>query len=125
MVSGAMDNPVREPSEIDPPVLKAVPYPHPALQFTYPIPYGAILHDGGVQFVVFSRSATAMRLLLYDRVDDAEPSEVVAVQPRHRPLGRRVEHLRARRRFRDSSITFKPTGRSIPSRGSGSTAERG
>ena len=42
---------------------------HPALRFTHPLPYGAILHDGGVQFVVFSRSATAMRVLLYDEVE--------------------------------------------------------
>ena len=51
---------------------------HPALQFTHPLPYGAILHDGGVQFVVFSRSATAMRVLLYDGVDDREPTEIIA-----------------------------------------------
>ena len=50
---------------------------HPALQFTHPLPYGAIIHDGGVQFVVFSRSATAMRVLLYDNVDDREPTEIV------------------------------------------------
>ena len=43
---------------------------HPALQFSHPLPYGAILHDNGVQFVVFSRSATAMRVLLYDKVTD-------------------------------------------------------
>ena len=43
---------------------------HPELQFTHVLPYGALVHDGGVQFVVFSRSATAMRLLLYDNVDD-------------------------------------------------------
>jgi len=35
---------------------------HPALQFHHPLPYGAILHDQGVQFVIFSRSATAMRM---------------------------------------------------------------
>jgi glycogen operon protein len=48
------------------------------LQFSYPLPYGAILHDGGVRFVVFSRSATAMRLLLYRRVSDREPYRVVS-----------------------------------------------
>ncbi|MGQ9576105.1 MAG: glycogen debranching protein GlgX [Thermoguttaceae bacterium] len=47
------------------------------LRFTHPLPYGAILHDDGVQFVVFSRSATAMRVLLYDRVTDREPVEIV------------------------------------------------
>ena len=50
---------------------------HPALQFSHPLPYGAILHDHGVQFVVFSRSATGMRVLLYDKVEDREPSEVI------------------------------------------------
>jgi isoamylase len=50
---------------------------HPTLQFTHVLPYGAILHENGVQFVVFSRSATAMRLLLYADVDDLEPEEVI------------------------------------------------
>ena len=53
---------------------------HPKLQFTHMLPYGAILHDNGVQFVVFSRSATSMRLLLYDDVEDREPTEVVRFQ---------------------------------------------
>jgi isoamylase len=50
---------------------------HPKLQFTYTMPYGAILHENGVQFVVYSRSAQAMRLLLYDAVDDREPTEII------------------------------------------------
>ena len=49
----------------------------PSLRFTYPLPYGAIVRESGVQFAVFSRSATAMRILLYDQVSDREPSEVV------------------------------------------------
>jgi isoamylase len=52
-------------------------HPHPELQFTYSLPYGAIVTDRGVQFVVFSRNATSMRVLLYDDVDDREPSEIV------------------------------------------------
>ena len=28
----------------------------PPLQFSQPLPYGAVLHDKGVQFVVYSRS---------------------------------------------------------------------
>ena len=51
--------------------------PHPELQFTHLLPYGALLYDRGVQFVVFSRSATAMRLLLYESVGDREPSEIL------------------------------------------------
>jgi glycogen operon protein len=52
-------------------------HPHPELQFNHVLPYGALVHDRGVQFVVFSRSATAMRVLLYDRTEDSEPSEVL------------------------------------------------
>ena len=48
----------------------------PELQFTHMLPYGAVIGDSGVQFVVFSRSATEMRLLLYNDVDDTEPSEI-------------------------------------------------
>ncbi len=52
-------------------------HPHPELQFAYKLPYGAVVTDRGVQFVVFSRSATAMRVLLYDSVDDREPVEII------------------------------------------------
>ena len=47
------------------------------MQFRYPLPYGAILQEEGVQFVVYSHSATAMRVLLYRRVTDREPYRVV------------------------------------------------
>ena len=53
-------------------------HPHPVFQFTHTLPYGAVVHDRGVQFVVFSRSATAMRLLLYDGVADREPVDVIS-----------------------------------------------
>src|SRR5687768_17166316 len=56
---------------------------HPKLQFTHVLPYGAILHENGVQFVIFSRSATEMRLLLYDRVEDMEPEEVIEFDPQN------------------------------------------
>ena len=48
-----------------------------ALQFTYPLPYGAILHDGGavrhVQPLGHRHAAFAVR-----RVDDREPSEIIS-----------------------------------------------
>ncbi|MCA9136321.1 MAG: glycogen debranching protein GlgX [Planctomycetales bacterium] len=47
------------------------------LQFTYQPPFGAILQEHGVQFSVFSRSATAMRLLLYNKVSDPEPADII------------------------------------------------
>jgi len=54
---------------------------HPGHRFTQPLPYGAIPRDGGVQFVVFSRSATAMRVLLYRGVRDTEPHDIVDFNP--------------------------------------------
>lgn len=52
-------------------------HPHPELQFTYQLPFGAIAKEGGVQFSVFSRNATSMSLLLYSRPSDREPAEVI------------------------------------------------
>ena len=62
-------------------MLKIMRHTHPDLQFMHLLPYGAVLHDHGTQFVVFSRNATAMRLLLYNDVDDREPSEVISFDP--------------------------------------------
>ncbi|MFM7244694.1 MAG: glycogen debranching protein GlgX [Planctomycetaceae bacterium] len=55
--------------------------PLPPLQFTQPLPYGAILRDGGVQFVVYSRSSTKLRILLYDSVADLAAAETIELEP--------------------------------------------
>ena len=55
--------------------------PLPPLQFTQPLPYGAILRDGGVQFVVYSRSATGLRILFYGAAGDATPAETIDLDP--------------------------------------------
>jgi isoamylase len=44
-------------------------------------PLGATVVDGGVNFSVFSRSATGMQLLFFDRDDDAHPARVVRIDP--------------------------------------------
>ena len=51
----------------------------PATGRSFPI--GATLADGGANFSVFSRSAAAIELLLFDRVDDARPSRVIPIDP--------------------------------------------
>ncbi|MEL7267905.1 MAG: hypothetical protein AAFP69_24275, partial [Planctomycetota bacterium] len=56
-------------------------HPHPELQLNYDSPHGAIVKDDGVQFSVYSRSATAMRLLLYRKVTDKEPYHVIEFDP--------------------------------------------
>src|SRR3954451_6234356 len=44
-------------------------------------PLGATLVDGGVNFSLFSRTATGVELLFFDRVEDARPSRVVPIDP--------------------------------------------
>ncbi|MBL8852792.1 MAG: glycogen debranching enzyme, partial [Planctomycetaceae bacterium] len=51
------------------------------MQFTHTVPYGAILSEDGVQFLVFSRNATSMKLLLYKDVDDLDPHRVITFRP--------------------------------------------
>jgi pullulanase/glycogen debranching enzyme len=51
----------------------------PATGRSFPI--GATLVAGGANFSVFSRSATGIELLLFDRVEDARPSRVIPIDP--------------------------------------------
>jgi glycogen operon protein len=51
------------------------------------LPYGAMVQEGGTQFTVYSRSATGMRLLLYDALGDREPSDVLAFDPQQDRIG--------------------------------------
>ena len=44
-------------------------------------PLGATVVPGGVNFSVYSRSASAVDLLLFDRVDDSRPFRVVPIDP--------------------------------------------
>lgn len=44
-------------------------------------PLGAAVVDGGVNFSLFSRTATGVELLLFDRDDDLAPSRVIRLDP--------------------------------------------
>ena len=44
-------------------------------------PLGATPYPEGVNFSVFSRSATGVELLLFDREDDARPGRVIRIDP--------------------------------------------
>lgn len=50
-------------------------------------PLGATVRDGGVNFSLYSRSATEVELALFDRADDAKPSRVISL-----PLTNRSYH---------------------------------
>jgi isoamylase len=44
-------------------------------------PLGATVIDGGANFSVFSRSATGVELLLFDREDDVRPAHIMRLDP--------------------------------------------
>jgi len=58
-----------------------------SLRYAYQPPFGTTVQETGVQFSVFSRNATAMRLLLYNKPGDREPSETIDFDPQHDRLG--------------------------------------
>jgi len=49
--------------------------------FDYPLPYGAEPRPSGVLFRIFSRHATAMRILFYDSPEALDPYETVSLDP--------------------------------------------
>ncbi len=54
------------------------------LQPVHSFPFGVTPCNGGYQFAVFSRSATSVRLLLYDAVSDPDPVAEFAFEPSNR-----------------------------------------
>src|SRR5882672_12760262 len=44
-------------------------------------PLGATVLPGGVNFSVYSRNATGVELLLFDRENDAQPARVIPINP--------------------------------------------
>ena len=44
-------------------------------------PLGSTVVPGGVNFSVFSRSASGVELLFFDREDDAQPERIIAIDP--------------------------------------------
>ena len=44
-------------------------------------PLGARVVSGGVNFSIFSRSASAVNLLFFDSADDAQPSRTFDIDP--------------------------------------------
>ena len=44
-------------------------------------PLGSTICEGGVNFSIFSRPATSVELLLFDREDDPRPERVIPIDP--------------------------------------------
>src|SRR5688500_5807343 len=69
-------------STIAPPSLRTADHPaRPAITIGSSSPVGASIVAGGVNFSVYSRNASGMELLLFDREDDARPARTIALDP--------------------------------------------
>src|SRR5215471_12972020 len=53
----------------------------PATSIGHSAPLGSTVCEGGVNFSVFSRKATGVELLFFDREDDARPQRVISIDP--------------------------------------------
>ena len=53
----------------------------PSKHIGSPSPIGATLIDNGVNFCLFSRTASGVELLLFDVVDDTKPAHVLLLDP--------------------------------------------
>jgi glycogen operon protein len=62
--------------------VRRAPLPGVAETISRSSPLGATVVDGGVNFSLYSRTAAAVELLLFDREDDAEPSRVIPIDAR-------------------------------------------
>src|SRR5580698_9822379 len=51
-------------------------------------PIGATVFQGGVNFSLYSRSATGAELVFFDREDDAHPSRLIPIDP----VANRISH---------------------------------
>src|SRR4051794_33285056 len=66
-----------------PPIMLSVPHGALPSSVTHgdSAPIGATVLPGGVNFSVFSRTARAIDLLLFDKADDARPAKVIPLDP--------------------------------------------
>src|SRR5262249_48541394 len=53
----------------------------PGLALGRPAPIGATVIDAGVNFSIFSRNASGVELVFFDREDDSQPSQTIALNP--------------------------------------------
>jgi isoamylase len=52
-------------------------------KFGKSFPLGATVYPSGVNFSVYSKSATGIQLLLFDRADDSQPNRAVELNPKN------------------------------------------
>ena len=81
-------------------------------------PIGATVVNGGVNFSLYSRHATGVELLLFDKSEDAKPARVIGLDP-HPTVPTIIGTCSCPDCSLDTSTGIAFKARSIPRRGCG------
>ena len=81
-----------------------------------PIPHGVYLHQGGVNFTLFSRHATGVSLLLFASPQDTTPCQVIELDPRHHRTGD-IWHVCVHGASRGQAYAYQVHGPHEPEKG--------
>jgi isoamylase len=81
-----------------------------------PIPHGVFLHQGGINFTLFSRHATRVWLWLFDDVHATRPFQVIELDPAYHKTGD-IWHVRVQGAGRGLAYVFRVDGPSKPEQG--------
>jgi isoamylase len=81
-----------------------------------PIPHGVYLHQGGINFTLFSRHATRVSLLLFASPDDATPSQIIELDPLHHRTGD-IWHVCVHGARRGQAYAYRVDGPHEPEKG--------
>jgi glycogen operon protein len=81
-----------------------------------PIPHGVYFQQDGANFTLFSRHATRVSLLLFRNPEDAEPCQVIDLDPQHHRTGD-IWHVCVQGAKRGQAYAFQVDGPHTPERG--------
>jgi len=81
-----------------------------------PIPLGVYSQEGGINFTLFSRHATRVFLLLFNRPEDSNPSQTIELYPQHHRTGD-IWHIFVKGAKRGQTYAFQVEGPYAPEQG--------
>jgi len=81
-----------------------------------PIPHGVYLHEGGINFTLFSRHAARVSLLLFASPNDATPCQIIELDPYHHRTGD-IWHVCVHGASRGQAYAYRVDGPHEPAKG--------
>ena len=81
-----------------------------------PLPHGVCLHQGGVNFTLFSRHASRVSLLLFASPEDSKPCQIIELDPRYHKTGD-IWHVCVQGATRGLAYAYRVDGPHSPEKG--------